>query len=58
MIANTVSGSGSQTVAVVMSGSSTQILGGTNTYSGGTTVTSGWLQAGSASAFGATTRLR
>ena len=38
-----VGGSGSGVISLVMSGSGTQVLAGTNTYTGGTTVSSGTL---------------
>ena len=47
-VSNAISGSGSLT----QSGSSTLILTGNNTYSGNTTIASGWLQVGAGSSSG------
>jgi T5SS/PEP-CTERM-associated repeat protein/autotransporter-associated beta strand protein len=46
-------GPGGGTLALVKSGSGTQILTGANTYSGGTTITAGTLAVGSTGALGA-----
>jgi fibronectin-binding autotransporter adhesin len=51
---STFSGSiqnGNSTTSLVMNGNGTQVLAGSNTYSGGTTVNSGILSAGTANAF-------
>jgi fibronectin-binding autotransporter adhesin len=54
---NTFSGVISGAGNVISDGAGTWVLGGANTYAGATTVTSGTLRAGSASAFGATGRI-
>ncbi|MGH6998732.1 MAG: beta strand repeat-containing protein, partial [Phenylobacterium sp.] len=55
---NTFSGVISGAGNLVSDGAGTWVLGGANTYVGTTTVTSGTLRAGHASAFGATTSVR
>ncbi|WP_293400041.1 autotransporter-associated beta strand repeat-containing protein [Phenylobacterium sp.] len=55
---NTFSGAITGAGNLVSDGAGTWVLGGANTYAGTTTVTSGTLRAGHASAFGATTNVR
>ena len=53
----TVSGTAAGTGGLTKDGDGTLILSGTNSYTGGTRVTAGTLQAGSTAAFGATNQL-